>query len=161
MANPAKRKGTSWETEVESYFADGDQGEGVTPIAAERTGSADADLSDIRLGFHGEWLIECKNQQAIDLPAYLKQLERSKRRAGVLPFKAAVAVKNRRHGVSEGYAVMRLADYRMHVNYTMALEEVLKDITGEDLSILGWDYEVPVAEMNRDISDKALGAPDA
>lgn len=159
MTNPAKRKGTTWETDVAVFFSGG--GEGVTPIPAERTGSADADLSDIRLGKYGEWLLECKNQQTIDLPAYLRQLERSKARAGVLPLKAAVVVKNRRHGTGEGYAVMRLSDFRQLVNYVMALEEVIERVTGEDLSALGWDYSVPVEEMAEDVSAGALGAPDA
>lgn len=157
MTNPAKARGTRWETAVVDYFNDG--GDGCLSIPAKRTGSDDADLSDIRLGAYGEWLIEAKDHQSINLPAYLKQLERSKARAMVLPLKAAAVVKNRRHGTGEAYAVMRLADYRQLVNYVMALEEAVKQITGEDLSKLGWDYSAPVEELAEDVSDGALASP--
>lgn len=139
MANPNKARGTRWETAVVDFFSQTEAEEEA--FLAKRTGSEDADLSDIRLGSFGEWLLECKDWAEIKLSTFLKQLEASKHRARIMPFKGAVVVKNRRQPVSEAYTVMRLADYKQLVNYVMALEEIIKNRTGEDLAGLGWDYD--------------------
>lgn len=146
MANPNKAKGTRWETLVEEFFSQSELEEQA--FRAKRTGSADADLSDIRLGMFGEWLLECKDWAEIKLSTFLKQLDASKIRARVLPFKGAVIVKNRRQPVSEAYTVMRLADYKQLVTYVMALEELIRNRTGEDLAALGWNYSTPEDENN-------------
>lgn len=125
MANVNKAKGTSWETLIAGYLNE-------YSLDAERTGSADADKGDIRAG---EWTIEAKAEARIDLPGYLKQLDAAVgRREGGYSYKSAVMVKNRRHSVQDGYAVMSIGNYRALMLYVNALEgtcrEVLQQLEG-------------------------------
>jgi hypothetical protein len=125
MSNPSKRTGTGWESDVEAFLNESD-------LEAKRTGSADFELGDIHFGLSDrEWTIEAKAEQTIDLPGYLKQLYAAVGRRGVsLPFKSAVAVKNRRHSVGDGYAVMELRQFRSLVVYVALLEFMLQAVTG-------------------------------
>lgn len=118
MSNPNKAKGTTWETLVAGYLNE-------YGLNAERTGSADMDLADIHAG---EWVIEAKAQQAIDLPGYLKQLAKSVQRRDSAPYKSVVMVKNRRHSVQDGYAVMSIENYRSLMLYVNALEGTLAEV---------------------------------
>jgi hypothetical protein len=120
MANPNKAKGTSWETEVTNYLNQCD-------LDARRTGSADADKGDIHAG---DWTIEAKAEKVINLPGYLRQVSDAvERRPDGLPWKSAVWVKNRRHGVKDAYAVMSGEDYRALMVYVESLEATLANIT--------------------------------
>jgi hypothetical protein len=124
MANVNKSNGTRWESLVAGYLSE-------YGLEAERTGSANADQGDIHAG---EWTIEAKAEKAIDLPGYLKQLSAAvERRPGGLWFKSAVMVKNRRHSVQDGYAVVRIEDYRSLMIYVNALEGTLREITDQIL----------------------------
>lgn len=120
MANVNKAKGTSWETLVAGFLNE-------YSLDAERTGSAAADQGDIHAG---EWTIEAKAEARIDLPGYLKQLDAAVgRREGGYSYKSAVMVKNRRHSVQDGYAVMSIGDYRALMLYVNALEGTLSEVT--------------------------------
>ena len=119
MANKNKAKGTGWETDVTDYLNESD-------LEAKRTGSADSGSSDIH--FLGEWTAEAKHEARIDLPGYLKQLDAAVRRAGRLPYKAAVWIKNRRHSTGDCYVVMSGQSYRQLVVYVDALEQTLVTI---------------------------------
>lgn len=121
MTNKNKAKGTSWETEITGYLNEAE-------LDAKRTGSADSGSSDIH--FLVEWTAEAKHEARIDLPGYLKQLDGAVRRAGRLPFKAAVWVKNRRHSAGDCYVVMSGQSYRQLAVYVDALEQTLATIQG-------------------------------
>lgn len=123
MSNPSKAKGTDFETAIVEFL-------NVKELKAHRTGSAEVGLGDIHFGANGEWTIEAKAEVTIDMPGYLKQLAAAVERRGTDPFKAAVAVKNRRHSTGDGYAVMRLANYRQLAVYVMILEHLLESLTG-------------------------------
>ena len=119
MANVNKSNGTRWESLVAGYLNE-------FGLKAERTGSANADESDIHAG---EWTLEAKAEARIDLPGYLKQLAAAvERRQGAYPYKSAVFVKNRRHSVQDGYAVMSIQNYRSLMLYTNALEGTLREV---------------------------------
>lgn len=120
MANLNKANGTRWETLVAGYLNE-------CGLDAERTGSASADQGDIHAG---EWTLEAKAEARIDLPGYLKQLAAAVgRRVGGYTFKSAVLVKNRRHSVGDGYAVMRIENFRALMVYVSALEGTLTEVT--------------------------------
>lgn len=130
MTNPPKATGTRFETEVVNYLNE-------TPFNAVRTGSAAVGEGDIHFGSmsdDGEWTIEAKAEQKIDLPGYLKQLEGELTRRGAIPFKAAAVVKNRRHNVGDAYAVMRLERFRQLAAYVRALEDLLNFAGREHLA---------------------------
>ena len=129
MTNPARRKGTSFETDVVEYFNGHD-------LHAKRTGSEGADLGDLHFGasYVREWTIEAKAEQAIDLPGYLKQLAAAVERRGTLPLKSAVVVKNRRHSTADAYAVMELRHYRKLATYVILLEHAVGGLTGHNLA---------------------------
>jgi hypothetical protein len=116
MTNKPKVKGTDWETELVNYL-----NEFPFPDEAERTGSADFGSGDIHLG---EWVIEAKNEARIDLPGYLKQLKAEVARNEFEPLKSVVMVKNRRHSVGDGYALMSIKDYRDLMLYIEVLERL-------------------------------------
>lgn len=123
MSNPNKQRGTSWETVVVNFLNE-------CGLNAKRTGSAAADMGDIHAG---EWTVEAKAEKTIDLPGYLRQLadavERRQAWEDAYAFKSAVVVKNRRHSVKDGYAVMALENFRALMVYVNALEGTLGEIT--------------------------------
>lgn len=143
MANPNGSKGYRWEKTVVDLFNDTEKNAEL--FQAQRNHPEDNDLSDVRVGRFGEWLIECKDWAEIKLPTFLNQLGNSIIRAGVMPFKGAVFVKNRRHAAGQGYAVMRIRDFKQLMLYVMTLEGFVRERTGEDLASLGWDYSVNTA----------------
>jgi hypothetical protein len=123
MANVNKANGTRWETLVAGYLNE-------YGLGAERTGSASADQGDIHAG---EWTIEAKAEAKIDLPGYLKQLSAAVERRQAYTFKSVVMVKNRRHSVQDGYAVMSIDNYRALMVYVNAMEGTLTEVTEEFL----------------------------
>lgn len=123
-------KGARWETAVVNYLNEANFG-------AERTGSELLDEADIHFGVTAgtEWTVEAKDQQQIDLPAYLRQLEASLIRRNTVPFKGAVVVKNRRRGVGDAYAVMRFERYRQLVGYVILLEQLIAEELPESVPL--------------------------
>jgi Holliday junction resolvase-like predicted endonuclease len=103
MANPSGRKGASWEKEVANYLKD--HGFPLTERRVKNGRYDRGDISGVR-----NTVIECKAERAIDLPGYLGELEveqsNDEARFGF------VFVKNRRHGVGDGYAVLSIAKAR-------------------------------------------------
>jgi hypothetical protein len=130
MANRSKDIGTAWETACVDFLNDAS-----FPWKAARTGSADLGGGDIHAG---EWTIEAKAENTIDLPGYLKQLAGSVERSNRLPGRSVVFVKNRRHSTAEGYAVTSIGAYRDWMIYVEFLESLLFSIT-ERLGIAAGD----------------------
>src|SRR5579875_3039226 len=118
MANPSKRKGTDWESAVKRFLT-------LSGLPAYRTGSADVGAGDLHYGAGGSWTAECKAEARIDLPGYLKQLGAAISRSGRDDRKAAVWIKNRRHGVPDAYVVMSAECYRSLAVYVEKLERNL------------------------------------
>jgi hypothetical protein len=119
VTNVNKANGTRWETLVAGYLNE-------YSLDAERTGSASADQGDIHAG---EWTLEAKAEAKIDLPGYLKQLAAAVfRRPGGYSYKSAVFVKNRRHSIEDGYAVMSIGNYRALMLYVNAMEGTLREV---------------------------------
>lgn len=128
MANVNKANGTRWETILAGYLT---QVGLMNGEADGRTGSADADKGDL---WAGEWTLEAKAEKTIDLPGYLKQLAAAvERRQGAYSYKSAVLVKNRRHSVGDGYAVMSIENFRALMIYVNAMEGTLTEVTEEFL----------------------------
>ena len=102
MVNPSGRKGSQWETDVAKYLAE------EFPGVERRVKNGVLDRGDIT-GL-GSVVIEAKAERTIDLPGYLKELEvecaNADARFGF------VFVKNRRHGIGDGYAVLSIAKAR-------------------------------------------------
>lgn len=119
MANPNKANGTAWETVAVNYLNE-------CELGARRTGSAEAAHGDIHAG---EWTLEAKAEKTIDLPGYLRQLAAAVAAAGRAPWKSAVWVKNRRHGVKDAYVVMSGQNYRALMVYVSSLEGTLEHVT--------------------------------
>lgn len=107
MANPSKKKGTAWETEVATYL-----GLRRLPLA----GSKDAGDLD-----HPAWVIECKAEKAITLSSYMDETSAEMENAGK-DFGVAI-VKRRGKNVAQGYAVMTVETF----------DRVLADLTYADL----------------------------
>ena len=107
MANPSGRKGAAWETAVVRYLS------ASFPGCERRVSNGRADRGDVT-GVPNT-VIECKDERSIDLPGYLAELEVEKVNA-VADF-GVVFVKNRRHGVGAGYAVMTVEDARSLLAY--------------------------------------------
>jgi hypothetical protein len=111
MANPAKQKGTSFETLIKRYLND----EGF--IKAERTvlkgGGDTGDINGIMNYLAERHLaIQCKNQKKFNLSGWLEDtVEQAKRLGKSLP---ALIVKRAGKGekaVGDNYVVMRLSDF--------------------------------------------------
>ena len=110
MANPSGRKGADWEQKVADYLKE------AFPLAERRVKNGRYDRGDTS-GVPNV-CIEAKAERSIDLPGYLDELaveqENADARFGF------VFVKNRRHGIGDGYAVMSIEKAR-------ALLVVLRD----------------------------------
>ena len=102
MANPSGRKGSAWETEVARYLKE------EFPLVERRVKNGRLDRGDIT-GIPNV-VIECKAERTIALPEYLDELEvEQDNDSASFGF---VFVKNRRHGVGDGYAVQSIASAR-------------------------------------------------
>lgn len=99
MTHPNKIKGTRWESDV-GRFLD------IKRIGAIYGNQDQGDLEDPL------WVIECKNENRIDLAGYMDQLKAEFQRASGKPFAVAI-VKRRKRPVEEAYAVMPLWMFRI------------------------------------------------
>lgn len=128
MANPAKAKGTAWETAVVRYLTE-------RGIPARRNPQHGAkDIGDIG-GVPG-FALEAKAEKSYSFAAYVAQARVEARNAGE-PFGAAV-VKRHRAPVEDGYVVMDLetfADLLPYIEAGLAAEE------GADLDSLFDDVD--------------------
>ena len=102
MTNPSGRRGADWEQKVADYLKE------EFPLAERRVKNGRLDRGDIA-GIPNV-VIECKAERTIDIPGYLGELalemENADARFGF------VFVKNRRHGIGDGYAVLSIAKAR-------------------------------------------------
>lgn len=96
-----QRLGAAWEQAVADYFKD----HGF-PHCERRVTNGAKDRGDLS-GIIGV-VIECKNEQRIDLSGYMDEVRVEKANAGVeLGF---AVIKRRNHGVDRAYVVMELRD---------------------------------------------------
>jgi hypothetical protein len=110
LSHPNKVRGTRWEVAVRDYLREKHYNLGVeNEEDIERTGAVHGqnDRGDIR-GLR-RWVIECKDEQKIDLPQYIREAKVEKDNASAWWY--AVVVKARRKSVSDAYVVMDLAQF--------------------------------------------------
>ena len=110
MTNPSGRRGADWEQKVADYLKE------AFPLAERRVKNGRYDRGDTS-GVPNV-CIEAKAERSIDLPGYLDELEVEQANADARF--GFVFVKNRRHGIGDGYAVMSIEKAR-------ALLVVLRD----------------------------------
>lgn len=103
MPNPHKRRGTAWERAVCDYLREEMPDPDIRRVA--QTGHKDE--GDVHAA---PFVLECKSVGKIDLAGFMDQAVAEAANAG-LPYGVAV-VKRRGRGVAEGYAVMRLQEFR-------------------------------------------------
>ncbi|MGW2398483.1 hypothetical protein ACWCYY_18215 [Kitasatospora sp. NPDC001664] len=120
MGNPNKAKGTAHETAV-SRFLNEELGLGQYEEWQKRFVFADPHNPDnvrrqVQTGVHDvgdlmarPFIVECKDEQTIRLPEYVRQANREAANAGV-PWGVAV-VKARRKKIADAYAVMDLMTF--------------------------------------------------
>ncbi len=101
MANPSGRKGAQWEIDSALYLQ-----EHGFPLAERRVKSGRFDRGD--MGGVRNYVLEAKAEVVIDLPGYLRELAVERENAKALF--GAVWIKNRRHGIEDGYAVRSIRD---------------------------------------------------
>ena len=117
-ANPAKAKGTAWESAIVGYLR-----EHHNPGVHRNVQMGARDIGDI----DGYYLhaLEAKAEKSITLADYIAQANREAVHAGQ-PFGCAV-VKRRMKGVADGYVVRDVrTDVRL-INRLRDMEEALKD----------------------------------
>lgn len=126
MSSPAKAAGTRWETEVVRYlrawWAEVDR----------RPLSGRYDKGDIKYGPAG-WTVECKNQQRLNLPLFLRQAKTEAANNGTGRY--VVIVRNRRSKFSSGatadaFAVMPLHAWADTVKELELLRVAVEDEPG-------------------------------
>ncbi|MFE7624286.1 hypothetical protein [Streptomyces sp. NPDC057509] len=118
MANPAKAKGTAWESALVAYLR-----EYHNPDARRNAQMGRLDIGDVS----GYYLhaVEAKAEKSITLSDYIAQANREAVHAGQ-PFGCAV-VKRRMKGTADGYVVRDVAtDVRLMTRFRDA-EELLKE----------------------------------
>nr|DAP52991.1 MAG TPA: HOLLIDAY JUNCTION RESOLVASE HOMOLOGOUS RECOMBINATION [Caudoviricetes sp.] len=113
MANPNKRKGTSWETDVRTYL----RGRGCDVEALRQLGSLDEGDMVVRSVDGARFVIEAKNCKRLEIPRYLNEAStecalyasnRGLENDSVFPI---AVVKARGKGVEEGWVIFRLEDF--------------------------------------------------
>ena len=102
MTNPSGRRGADWEQKVADYLKE------AFPLAERRVKNGRYDRGDTS-GVPNV-CIEAKAERSIDLPGYLDELEVEQANADARF--GFVFVKNRRHGIGDGYAVLSIAKAR-------------------------------------------------
>lgn len=98
--NPAKQKGTAWESAVRDYLVSS----GLDACRVVQMGARDQ--GDIHVG---EWALEAKNVAAINLGAFVDQAKKEADNAGKA-YGAAV-VKRRGKGPAHGFIVIDLETF--------------------------------------------------
>jgi hypothetical protein len=99
MANPSKRKGTAWESQVVAYFRAHGQ-----HFAERRALTGSADKGDVS-GIPGV-MIEAKAERQITLAAYADEVKVQTANAGASI--GVAVVKRRNRGPGDAYVVMSL-----------------------------------------------------
>jgi hypothetical protein len=99
MANPSKRKGTSFEVAVVDYLK-----EHGFPFAERRAQRGVNDAGDVA-GIVG-WVLEVKNCRSLDLGPWMTEATHEASNDGVSRF--AVIHKRRQHGTAEAFVSMPL-----------------------------------------------------
>jgi hypothetical protein len=119
MANPAKAKGTAWESLWTAYIR-----ERHNPSAHRNVQMGSKDIGDVS----GYYLhaSELKAEKTITLSDYIAQANREAVNAGQ-PFGCAV-VKRRMKGVADGYVVRDVATDVRLMNRLRDMEDALQDV---------------------------------
>ena len=113
MANPNKRKGTSWETDVRNDL----RGKGCDVEALRQLGTLDEGDMVVRNKDGVRFVIEAKNCKRLEIPRYLNEAStecalyaanRGLENDSVFPI---AVVKARGKGVEEGWVIFRLEDF--------------------------------------------------
>jgi hypothetical protein len=117
MANPAKAKGTAWESLWTAYIK-----EHHNPAAHRNVQMGSKDIGDVA----GYYLhaSELKAEKTITLSDYIRQANREAANAGE-PFGCAV-VKRRMKGVADGYVVRDVATDVRLMNRMRDMEDALQ-----------------------------------
>jgi Holliday junction resolvase len=102
MANPSKRKGTQFETDVVRYLVEHGQ-----PYAERRALTGSADKGDVS-GIPGV-MIEAKNEKTVTLGAYLDEVKVETANAGASI--GVAVVKRRSRGPGDAYVLMSLQQF--------------------------------------------------
>ena len=101
MANPAKARGTAWETAVVRYLRD----HGL-PGARRSAQHGAKDVGDIALE---PFVLECKDHATLALSEWVRQAKREASNAGA--DYGVVVAKRRRASVADAYVVMDLETF--------------------------------------------------
>jgi predicted lipoprotein len=102
MANPSKRKGTTWEAAVVAYLREHGQ-----PYAERRALAGVNDKGDVS-GVPGI-VFECKAERSIDLAGYMTEVATETANAGAQL--GVAVVKRRNRGPGDAYVVMSLSQF--------------------------------------------------
>jgi len=102
MANPSKRKGTAWESQVVAYLQDHGQ-----PYAERRALCGTSDKGDVS-GIPGV-MLECKAEKTVTLGAYADEVKVETANAGASI--GVAVVKRRNRGPGDAYVVMTLEQF--------------------------------------------------
>ena len=111
MANPSKRKGTTWESAVVDYLRTHGQ-----PYAERRALCGTSDKGDVS-GVPGV-MIEAKNEKTVTLGSYLDEVkvETTNAHASV----GVAVVKRRNRGPGDAYVVMSLEQFAAMISDEVA-----------------------------------------
>jgi predicted lipoprotein len=102
MANPSKKKGTAWESQVVDYLREHGQ-----PHAERRALTGSADKGDVS-GIPGV-MIEAKNEKTVTLGSYLDEVKAETANAGASI--GVAVVKRRSRGPGDSYVLMTLRQF--------------------------------------------------
>ena len=115
MANPSKRKGSKWETDLLTYMKAFAHLAGRRWFMVRNPPAGTLDVGDLHMAtvLH-DWVVECKAEQRINLAGYMKELadeQANWERREKKPSKGVVFVKRRNQPVGRGYAVMEVGAF--------------------------------------------------
>jgi len=103
LVSKSRATGTKWETAVARYMSE------RLGWTVRRTGSRSYEKGDIEPDDIPWLVVECKDDKAIDLAGWIKQVEKAVLRVDLGRFGWVVS-KRRMKGVSQSYVVMTLED---------------------------------------------------
>lgn len=123
MANPSKRKGSSWEIAINGFNKAFAHLAGVRWVSHRNPPAGTVDVGDVELVTERlRIVVEAKAEQRIDLAGYMRELAvevaNYEKREGHAAH-GVVVVKRRNHPVERAYAVM---EYRDLLNLIAQLE---------------------------------------